>query len=236
MKIAVFAYNFPHKKTQDFLFNMFIAGIKVNCVIACDSVNLNLPSSCVRIKPKHIDLIHPKEICERFNYPYFNLAHNSTEAENILLENDIDIGIIAGARLLKNNIIGSCKTGIVNFHPGILPYARGLDSIKWSIYYDLPLGVSAHFIDSKIDAGRLITTREIDIYPDDSLIDISLRIEQTQNIMLIDCITKAGQIADIADLPLVDTSYNYFRSMPNEIERLLDKKLAERLKNLPACK
>ena len=41
-----------------------------------------------------------------------------------------DLGIILGSRIIKN-IINKFKIGILNMHPGILPYNRGLDTHKW---------------------------------------------------------------------------------------------------------
>ena len=120
MNIAIFAYNFPHKKTQDFLFRLLVENIDIKCVLANDLVELNLPKSILREKPKHTDLVYPQKICDRFNIPYYNVMHNSKECEELLNRHDIDLGIIAGARILKQNIIQSVNIGIINFHPGLL--------------------------------------------------------------------------------------------------------------------
>ena len=52
--------------------------------------------------------------------------------------------------------IKGLSKGIINFHPGLIPEARGLDTPQWCIYDGIPLGVTSHFIDSKVDAGRII--------------------------------------------------------------------------------
>ena len=49
-----------------------------------------------------------------------------------------------------------------------LPYIRGLDAILWSIYKDVPLGVTAHLINEKIDAGFLIVKQKINILSSDN--------------------------------------------------------------------
>lgn len=232
MNIAVFAYNFPHKKTQDFLFNLYLAGIDVCCVIASDPVQLNIPPSNLRIKPRHIDLIHPQELCDKFGYPYFVSQHNSEQAQKILSEYEVELGIIAGARILKQHIIDTFRKGVINFHPGVLPYARGLDAVKWSVYNNIPLGVTAHLIDARIDAGRIIDIKEIELYADDSFVDISLRIEQLQNKMLIPSIEKILAVNNFESFTTVDVSYKYNRSMPHDIEALLPQLLDERLRKL----
>ncbi|HHW68385.1 formyltransferase family protein [Defluviitalea raffinosedens] len=231
MNIAVFAYNFPHKKTQDFLFRLLLENIDVKCVLASDFVELNLTESILRVKPRHIDLVHPQRICERFNIPYYNVMHNSEECEELLNKYDIDLGIIAGARILKQNIIESVKIGIINFHPGILPEVRGLDALKWAIYNDLPIGVTAHLIDSKIDAGRIIMKKEVPIYKDDTLIDVSLRLHEFQ-VNLLPQVIKEVESKPKEMFQKVDISLPYNRKMEADKEMILLEKWNERLNRI----
>ena len=123
--LAVFSYNFPHKKTQDFLFRLITEGISPSLVLAADPVGLNIPKPLIRIKPRHYDLLHPREICKRFDIKYFVVDHNSEECCKYLTDHSIDIGIISGARILKGPIIKSVRKGIINIHPSILPEGRG---------------------------------------------------------------------------------------------------------------
>ena len=58
----------------------------------------------------------------------------------------------------KNALI---KYGILNFHPGLLPDIRGLDSVLWSIEKNYPIGVTAHLINNKIDAGKLVCQKKL---------------------------------------------------------------------------
>ncbi len=67
-----------------------------------------------------------------------------------------DYIFMMGGGILKDNIISTAKKGVLNAHPGILPYIRGVDAIKHAILKDVPLGVTAHFIDSGIDTGAII--------------------------------------------------------------------------------
>ncbi len=231
MKIAVFAYNFPHKKTQDTILKLLIEGINIECVIACDPVELNLPKQTLRVKPRHIDLTHPEIICKRFNIPYFVTPHNSQEAIQILRNKNIDLGVIAGARILKKEVIESVKLGILNFHPGVLPFVRGLDTLKWAIYYNNPIGVSSHIINEKVDAGRIIEIKEIPLYKDDTLIDISLRLYETEIELLPKSIERINE-KQIMEFEKIDTQYGYNKSMPSELECKIPDLLRQRLNKL----
>ena len=181
INIGVFAFDFPHKKTQDFLLRMFIEGYNPNVIIGAPYKDLGNKENItnLRIKPKHVDLIEPKKIAEKLNIPYYSLDHNSPKTKKILEIYNIELGIIAGARILSEEIISCCKSGIINFHPGILPENRGLDTLKWALYKELPIGVSVHYINKKIDSGKLIMIQEVELKKDDTLIDISIRLAET---------------------------------------------------------
>jgi len=79
----------------------------------------------------------------------------------------LDYCLITGAGIIKEKYIQ--PDFIVNAHPGLIPMVRGLDSFKWSILNQQPLGVSLHFIDEKVDAGRLFGTEETPAFHSDSL-------------------------------------------------------------------
>lgn len=231
MKIAVFAYNFPHKKSQDIITRIILEGYEISCVFACDSVDLKQPQQSLRVKPRHTGLVDTKRVCDQFGIPFFNLPHNDPEVIEIIKKNEIDLGIIAGARILKKNTIDVFKVGILNVHPGVLPYVRGLDTLKWSIYNDHPIGVTAHLIDEKVDAGRIIRVKEVGLYSDDTLIDISLRLYETGVDMLKESIADL-QSKDTRDFIPVDLSYGYNKLMTSDKESMIPDLLKQRLARL----
>jgi phosphoribosylglycinamide formyltransferase-1 len=230
MKLAVFAYNFPHRKTQDFLLRLFLDGYSVELVIACNPAELDSPKSILRVKPRHVDVLHPKVICERLDIPYHVLAHNSREAADLLRKSNVEVGIIAGARILSTQIIQSVSKGIVNFHPGWIPEVRGLDALKWAIHDNLKIGITAHFIDERVDAGRIILRREIPTFVDDTFIDLSLRLEETQNTLLSEVMEVVGD-KGADQFPLVPYRGRANSFMPKEFEGQLHSKLKRRLSN-----
>ncbi|MFC1872248.1 formyltransferase family protein [Chloroflexota bacterium] len=231
MKLAVFAYNFPHKKTQDFLLRLFLENYDITFVIACEPERLNLPKTTYRVKPRYMDMIHPSAICQRLNVPYRVLPHNSTEVAEMLRANGIEVGIISGARILQKHIIQSVKKGIINFHPGLIPEVRGLDALKWAIYHDLPIGVTAHFIDERVDAGRIILKQEIPIYKDDTIIDLSFRLDESQ-VKILTKVLESVKDRVIAEFPLASREGKANSQMPSELEKQLPQKLREKLSKL----
>ena len=50
-----------------------------------------------------------------------------------------------------------------------MPVIRGLDSVLWSIYKDIPLGVTAHLINKNIDAGLLVYQEQLNFSQKDNM-------------------------------------------------------------------
>lgn len=222
-RLAVFVYDFPHRKVQDFLVRLHLDGYRVDAVIAQEWVKLNIPASTVRTKVKSGGLLHPRDIAGRLNMPYHVLPHNDEKVVELVTEQNTDLGVIAGARILKAPVIHAFKKGVINFHPGLIPEARGLDALLWSVYHDVPLGVTAHLIDERVDAGIILMKEQIPIYTNDTVFDLSERLHTTQLDLIKPAIEAAieGQHISIT----MDRPYN--RKMPPEQEQATLNKLPE---------
>ena len=214
IKAAIFAYNFPHKKTQDFLLRAFLDEVNVDVVIAADPVKLNIPPSAIRSKLRHQALVHPAQIAERLGIDYVVLPHNSEEVVRLVSSRGVELGIIAGARIIKSPAIDAFPIGIINFHPGLIPEARGLDAMLWSIHNDIPVGVTAHLIDRHMDAGRILLKQTIAIMADDTLLDLSERLYEQQ----LDMIAPAMDKALAGEWEPVDHNTPHNTKMPPELE------------------
>ncbi|MBI2523092.1 hypothetical protein HYW19_01760 [Candidatus Woesearchaeota archaeon] len=233
MKIGVFAYNFKHKKTQETLLNLFMHGYKISCIFAADPVELHFYQSKIRIAPKGLNYMHPMEIAKNLGIPYYVVKHNGSECEDLIKKYSLDVGIIAGARILKENIIKQFKIGVLNLHPAILPQNRGLDNIKWAILKDFKQGVSCHLISREVDKGRLIVKEEIDVYEDDTLLDIFLRIQNKEQDLMIESLKILG--SGKRDFEEVEEG-NYFKAVPPDLEKDLFKKFGEYKRNYSKLK
>jgi methionyl-tRNA formyltransferase len=214
VKIALLSYNFPHKKTQDFILRVIAEGYKIDVIYAADAVKLNIPGSTIKTKINHIGLVHPRKIAENLGIDYIVIPHDSEALSEDIKSRQIDIGLITGARILKEDVINCFRLGVINFHPGVIPDARGLDALLWSIYRKDPIGVTAHLIDKRIDAGGLLEIRKINIYASDTLLDLSERLYEIQLDMIACAIAKT--VAN--ETFLLDNYGQYNRKMPSELE------------------
>jgi len=226
--MVIFAYDFPHKKTVDFIFHSLVKGYKVEAIIAAPPVKLNIPKSSIRSKLRHEPSYHPKDVADRFNLPYLVSPHNSLETELFLADLKPDVGLIGGARILKPQIIKQFSKGIINFHPGLIPEARGLDALFWSIINNVDLGVTSHLIDERIDAGQILEVKKIPLNLDDTLFDLSERLYEIQ-IAMIDMAIKNTIENNVKEIDYSNTQYN--GKMPSDLELKVESALNEYLLN-----
>jgi methionyl-tRNA formyltransferase len=65
-------------------------------------------------------------------------------------------------RIISDYIINTARTGVVNFHPSLLPYNRGKNYNFWTIVENTPFGVTLHFVDENIDSGDILFQSRIE--------------------------------------------------------------------------
>ena len=225
LKIGVFAYNFKHWKTQEGIRNLCEAGFKPEVILAADPVELTFYKSKIRIGTKDLFIKHPNELANYYDIDYEVTVHNSEKTAEIVNEYELDVGVILGARILKPIAFNNFKIGVINMHPGILPQNRGLDNLKWGIINDIPLGVTSHLIDKNIDRGLMIMKKTINVYEDDTLVDLHIRIQNLEQRLMVESLSYLEENGkeDLECLP----KGTYYKSVPPDIEKCLMEKFKE---------
>ena len=183
MRLGVFVYNFPHQKTVEGLY--WLAQWGYDCVcFAQDKKKLNIPSSPTRVTPVGISYPHPANLARIFGYEYHITDHDHEFVVDYSRRAGLSKAVILGARILKAPAIAAFSGGIINMHPGLLPENRGLDNLKWAVLNKIPQGITAHLINSKIDAGMLLFREIVEVHPDDTYVDVYLRTLNSELINL----------------------------------------------------
>lgn len=124
--------------------------------------------------------ITPFEL-ESYKLPfYFVLNHNSKQTIDLIRYLDIDLVVNAGTpRILGHDILSAPSIGILNCHPGILPFFRGCTCVEWAVYLDKPVGNTVHFMNSSIDQGPILTTESLSFSKSDSYCDVRSKVFQS---------------------------------------------------------
>lgn len=95
------------------------------------------------------------------NTHYFKSA-NAPEFLDFVNNNNIDLIVNARTRdIYKKKILKAPKLGCINIHHGILPDFRGTMCDLYALYEGRPAGFSIHKMESKIDNGAIVKTKEV---------------------------------------------------------------------------
>ncbi len=224
-KIVLFAYNFQHKKTVDFIHKIYDVGFSISLILAADFVKINKPKSLFNHAPKPESIL-PKELAESYKIPYFVVKHNSLEAQHLLKKYEINFGIISGSRILNKELLSLVRYGVLNFHPGLLPMIRGVDSILWSIYKEQAIGVTAHLINEYIDSGLLVYKKKIIIDKNDDLQSLFKKNYQLQLDLIPISLNLVFENSDsIYQFEKLEKNVNYNSYMPYKLQLELKPKI-----------
>ena len=103
----------------------------------------------------------------------FNFKKQAIAEKEILLKlkkNKISIICLAGfMKILSKNFILRFKGQILNIHPSLLPKYKGLNTHEKAIKNkDEYSGCTVHFVNSKLDSGKIIIQKKVKIKKDDT--------------------------------------------------------------------
>lgn len=200
MKLVLFIYDFPHKKSLKGMQLIKSKGIEDVHVIASPKVELKFRQSKNRVSVLETEIIEPSKLANQYGWNSLVENHNSEAVISFLKKIKPSHGIILGARILNKNVIDCFSSGIINFHPGVLPENRGLDNLKWAIYNNLPQGVTTHFIDENIDVGYEIYKELLEVDVSDTLFDINSKLFDLQMEQLNKLIENNFDIVNLKSL------------------------------------
>ena len=97
---------------------------------------------------------------------------------NELEKNKIELVCLAGfMKILSKNFIKNFKGKILNIHPSLLPKYKGLNTHQRAIENkDKYSGCTVHFVNSKLDSGKIILQKKVKILKKDTPDNLAKRI------------------------------------------------------------
>ena len=95
-----------------------------------------------------------------------------------LNKNNIDLICLAGfMKILSKSFINNFKGKILNIHPSLLPKYKGLNTHEKAIKNkDKYSGCTVHFVNSKLDSGKIINQKKVRIKKFDTPKSLAKRI------------------------------------------------------------
>ena len=142
-----------------------ISPIKIDIVFSNNKNAIGLKFA----KEKKIKIVHLKE------KNFYNL-----EKKLVKILNKRKIGLICLAgfmKILSNNFIKKFNGKIINIHPSLLPKYKGLNTHRRVIENKEDYtGCTVHFVNSKLDSGKIILQKKIKIFKKDNEKTLAQRV------------------------------------------------------------
>jgi folate-dependent phosphoribosylglycinamide formyltransferase PurN len=88
---------------------------------------------------------------------HFLSNYHTEEAMGLMRAAEADLGVVWGTNILKECVFRIPRLGSINIHQGLAPYYRGGPPVFWELYNgEREIGVTVHFVESKVDTGEII--------------------------------------------------------------------------------
>ena len=118
-----------------------------------------------------------------FDKKKFNKSQFETNAQRVLLNYKIEIICLAGfMQILSKKFINAWQNKIMNIHPSYLPKNKGLNPQKQVIDEKASFtGCTVHFVNEKVDSGKIILQEKVKIMQNDNVESLSNRILQREH-------------------------------------------------------
>jgi len=164
--VGILTYDYFHLKTEQVVHQLIRKGFKELTLFALPYTQRPDRPVLIPHRPKQVDAITTEDLAIGNNLSFVRYDGKSELSK-------CDFYLITGAGVLPPSVVKGKQ--IINAHPGVIPSARGLDAFKWSIYNQIPLGITLHYIDAEVDAGQIITIVRTPVYVGDSLMTLARR-------------------------------------------------------------
>ena len=181
---------------------------KINCAIFVSGRGSNL-KSIFKYSKKKISKINIKlVISNKRNIPgivfakkskinskivnYQNIKSAENKILNLLKKNKIEFIFLAGfMKILSNFFIKKFGNKIINIHPSLLPKYKGLNTHERVIQNNEKFsGCTVHYVNDKLDSGKIILQKKIKILKDDTPKSLAERILNEENKLYPKAINK----------------------------------------------
>ena len=125
-----------------------------------------------------------------FKYDTLNYQPKDEAIGTHLAAKNFDIGFHKLNFIIRDNIFGNFKKGLINDHWGILPYLRGKSTIAYSVLFGFPVMPTMHLIARGIDMGDIIGFYECDYTGVTTINGVRDKIRSTLTGRVVDAIKR----------------------------------------------
>tara|TARA_B100000963_G_C22549994_1_gene636328 strand:+ start:485 stop:1066 length:582 start_codon:yes stop_codon:yes gene_type:complete len=124
----------------------------------------------------------------KIDFKIFNFKQKNKDEEkilNILKKREIQLICLAGfMKILSRSFIKRFNGKIINIHPSLLPKYKGLNTHERAILNKEKFsGCTVHFVNSKLDSGKIIIQKKVKINKKDDPKSLSKKILKQEHLL-----------------------------------------------------
>ena len=119
---------------------------------------------------------------------------------------------VAAPKIFKKPLLELPRYGCINIHTAKLPKYRGMMPNFWNLYNDEKnTGITIHTMDEKIDAGKIVLQKDVEIKEGESLNSLIKRTKRLGAELMLEALRqiKTGEVK-YSNYPDVESSYYSF--------------------------
>ncbi len=152
--------------------------------------------------------------------------HNDLDCREMLEAFGPEVVVLGGTRIIRPATITIPRQGMVNAHPGLLPWLRGSSSVGWALYKNMPIGSTVHFIEESIDTGPIILWRQLPVRRGETYEGIVRRMLTLSGQLMAETLAlfDAGKVLEIPQDTVIGET---LRVIPPELLEEAKTRLAE---------
>jgi methionyl-tRNA formyltransferase len=155
-------------------------------------------------EPAPVSLV--RDLAREHPTPIFDPENiNTPELQKQLSKFDADLIVVCDyGQILAAPTLATAQLGGINLHASLLPKYRGAAPINWAIYNgDTKTGVTVIHMTPKVDAGPCIAQAETEIDPEETAVDLEIRLAELGAWLMLRTIDalKAGNLEALAQDP-----------------------------------
>ena len=123
---------------------------------------------------------------------YSSKADYEAEIIKRCKEKDVQWIVLAGyMRLVSSVLLNAYPERIVNIHPALLPSFKGAHGIEDAYNYGVKvMGVTIHYVNEEMDAGRIIAQRAFDVPEGATLEEVEEKIHAIEHVLYPETLQK----------------------------------------------
>jgi methionyl-tRNA formyltransferase len=132
------------------------------------------------VAPGKSGRIRLDEFCATRDVPLLKVANiNDEAAVGAIASRQLDwLFVIGWSQIVRRQLLGTTRCGVLGMHPTLLPIGRGRAPIPWAIILGLTeTGVTLFKLDEGVDSGPIIRQTKLEIGPREDATSLYARVD-----------------------------------------------------------